>query len=100
MSYVTAIAPALVTLALLAVWALDAGKRYWVFGFAALGCLIAAASPWFCIWFVRNVLNDNTANIGAILLVSGQPLIAPIGAVLGALIGIVIEAAVMRPGGR
>jgi len=32
MSYVIAIAPALVTLVLLAVSALKAGKHYWVFG--------------------------------------------------------------------
>jgi hypothetical protein len=100
MFYVIAITPALVTLLLLAVWALKVGKHNWVFGFAVLGCLISAASPWFSIWYAWNVLNDHTANIGAGLLAIGQPLIAPVGAVLGALFGIVVEAAVRRHGGR
>ena len=100
MFYVFAITPAVVTLALLAVWAWMAGKHYWVFGFAVLGCLLSAAMPWFSMWYAWNVLNDHTANIGAGLLAIGQPLLAPVGAVLGALIGIVVETAVTLHGRR
>lgn len=97
MFYLTAIVPALVTLAVLAVWALNSGKHYWVFCFAALGCLIAAAAPWFSTWYAKAVLNDNTANIGAGMLALGQPLIAPAGALLGALVGAIVEVTVIRP---
>ena len=99
MFYVIAITPALVTLVLLALLALKVGKHYWVFGFAALGFLLSAATPWFSMWYAWNVLNDHTANIGAGLLAMGQPLIAPVGAVLGASFGIVVEGAVRRRGG-
>ena len=91
MFYVISITPALVTLAVIAVWAWKAGKPHWVFGIAALGCLIAATSPWFAMWYAWNVLNDHTANIGAGLLAIGQPLLAPAGAVLGAFFGFVVE---------
>ena len=99
MFYVIAITPGLVTIGLLVVWALKARKHYWVFGLAVLGCLISAATPWFSMWYAWNVLNDHTANIGAGLLAMGQPLIAPVGAVLGASFGIVVEAAFRRRGG-
>lgn len=100
MFYVLAITPAVVTLTLLAVWARKAGKHYWVFGFAVLGCLVSAAMPWFSIWYAWNVLNDHTANIGAGLLAIGQPLLAPGGAMLGALVGRVVETAVTPHGRR
>lgn len=103
MFYVTAFTPALVTLGLVALWAWNVGRHYWVFGFAALGCLLSAATPWIAMWYAWNILNDHTANIGAGLLALGQPLIAPLGAMLGAMLGalfgVVIEAAVSRRGG-
>lgn len=100
MFYVIAIAPAVVTLLLIAAWALKVGKHHFAYAFAVLGCLMPAATPWFAIWYAWYVLNDHTANIGAGLLAIGQPLLAPLGAVLGALLGMVVDAAVRRHGGR
>lgn len=100
MFYITTLAPALVIIILLVVWALKSGKYYWVFGFAVLGCLISAASPWLSNWYAWYVIGDHTPNIGFGLLAIGQPLITPIVAALGALIGIVVETAVMRPNSR
>ena len=91
-----AITPPLVLVFLLVVLALKAGEHYWVFGFAIMGCLLSAAAPWFCLWYTWNVLNDHTANIGAGLLALGQPLIAPVAAVVGALLGLVVEVAFKR----
>lgn len=97
--YVTAITPGLVTLVLLTACAWIVGKRHLVFGMAAVGCLMSAATPWLAMWYASNVLNDHTANIGAGLLGLGQPLLAPLGALLGGLIGFVLEAALRRRGG-
>ena len=96
MFYVLAFTPALATLVLLAAWAAVAGKHYRVFGCAALGCLISAASPWYAMWHARYVLNDHTANIGAGLLAFGQPVLVPVAALLGAVFGWACETA-LRP---
>lgn len=82
-----AVVPGLVVLGALAVMMIAKRGVGWPLGCAVAGCLLAAVSPWFSVWFVREVLGDNTANIGAALMVFAQPILAPMGAVLGALVG-------------
>ena len=48
-------------------------------------CLAALASPMLLDWYTRNVLNDNTANIGLGLLLFAMPVLAPLAALCGVL---------------
>lgn len=82
-----AVVPGLVVLGVLAAMMLGRRRVGWTLGCAVVGCLLAAGSPWLATWFVRNVLGDNTANIGGMFLVFAQPILAPIGAGVGAAVG-------------
>lgn len=90
MFFSLAILPGLIVLGILGVVILEEERIGWSLGCSVVGCLLAAASPWISIWFVQNVLGDNTANIGAGLLVFAQPVLAPMGAGVGAVVGAVI----------
>ena len=95
--YALAIAPGLIVLGVLIARMFKQGGIGWPLGSAVVGCLLAVSSPWISIWFVRNVLGDNTANIGAVMMVFAQPVLAPMGASFGALVGGAIGVAIGGP---
>ncbi|MEL6109817.1 MAG: hypothetical protein AAFU85_27730 [Planctomycetota bacterium] len=82
MFFTIAVMPAVVTIAILLLW-VRVHRKYGIFWMAVLGCLLAAATPWFSIWYATHILNDRTANIGAGLLAFAQPVLAPLGAAFG-----------------
>jgi hypothetical protein len=89
--YALAIAPGLITVGVLIAMMFKQRRVSWSLGCAVVVCLLAASSPWICIWFAWNILGDHTANIGAGALVFAQPILAPMGAGLGGAIGAAID---------
>ncbi len=89
--YALAYAPGLITLSVLAVTMLKQGRIGWPLGCAVVGCLLAALLPWILHWFVWNILEIHSANMGAAALEFAQPILAPIGAGLGGAIGAAID---------
>lgn len=78
--------PGLLALLAIAVVAISKGP-YRAAGLATLGCLLVMAVPWLLIWYTREVQGDPTANIGAAFLVMAQPVLVPIGTLIGWSIG-------------
>lgn len=75
--------PGVISIGLCVLGAVHRPRRWPAAVVAIAACGASMALPGWAIWYAREVQGDNTANIGAGILLLAMPVLAPIAAALG-----------------